>query len=157
MADFVCIPISSAIYNECVLRKGDTSDVVGMIEHAILGFLDRTEGDRMVWSDEYAEKFSKEEEWTEILETGSPTKGYQWQNVFLPNGTRLKFDYKGDTKFAEVKHESIVYLGDKCSPSEFVSRVANHTSRNAWRDIHVLFPTETDWMYANRLRREGRK
>ena len=38
---------------------------------------------------------------------------------FLPNGTILKINYKGEEKTAEVRHQQIYYEGSPCSPSQF--------------------------------------
>ena len=47
------------------------------------------------------------EESTEILpeKYGDPGRGYQWQSVFLPNGTTIRMTYRGRNSYAEVRHE----------------------------------------------------
>ena len=153
MSDFVCVPIDKDIYNEFIIRTGRSEDVATWIENIVQGFLDQTIDDHPQWSEEHYERLADEEDARFIETYGLPNKGYQWKNVFLPNGTRLRISYMGKDHFAEVRHEQIVYEGDRYTPSQFASKVANNTNRNAWRDIWIKLPNENRWQFANDLRR----
>jgi hypothetical protein len=152
----VAVPVSGSIIAEIILRSQGRVDPVGLIESAITNFLDRTRGDALVWSEEHANAVAEEQADGSLQKYGPASRGYHWQNVFLPNGTQLKIPYKSRDHFAEIRHQQLYYEGTPSSPSQFASRVASNTSRNAWRDIWVKRPDDKDWLTANRLRRESR-
>jgi hypothetical protein len=152
----ISVPIRSELYNELVLRMGDPhKDVIGLIEHAVETYLERTAGDG--WSEAY-------EQWREQTAPaedfrarfGDPQQGYHWTPVFLPNGTRLSMLYGGQTHEAEIRQQRIC-MGERefSSPSVFASTVANGTSRNAWRDLRIKRPADHEFRPADELRREG--
>ena len=85
---------------------------------------------------------------------GEPDRGYQWQQLFLPNGTQLRMTYRGKNAYAYVRHETIMYEGGSYSASQWASKVADNTARNAWRDIWVSLPGESGWSLAQDLRRK---
>ncbi|KFE36588.1 hypothetical protein [Thioclava atlantica] len=151
--DFVYVPISAAIYAELIRRSG-RDNVAIYIENQVQDFLDSTEGDPDIWSAAYIERHAKDLSDQFAEEYGEPTRGYQWQNVFLPNGTSIRMTYRGDARHAEIRHEKLIYGKESMSPSEFASRVASNTSRNAWRDIYVKFPGDSGWTFADDLRRK---
>jgi hypothetical protein len=148
----LAVPVRADLIAEIVLRSKGKADIASMIEHSVESFLDRTRGDPDIWSDEHAEAVASENTDDTPIRLGHPSKGYRWQGVFLPNGTILKINYKGEEKTAEVRHQQIYYEGSPCSPSQFASRVANNTSRNAWRDIWVKRPSDREWIFADTLR-----
>ncbi|MCP4360693.1 MAG: hypothetical protein GY796_22015 [Chloroflexi bacterium] len=133
------------------MRTRKTADVSSYIEHAIVVFLERTEQDDL-WSDEYLDELRKAELDGQSAKYGDPKKGFQWQTIFLPNGTNLKITYKGRDFFADVRREKIVADGVEHTPSEWARRVANNTNRNAWRDIWIQFKGSSQWQLADALR-----
>lgn len=151
----IAILINAELHNELVLRTGKNADVSAIIEAQLENFLERTKYDEQ-WCDHYRENLETLEEdlWQKTY--GRPEQGYYWQNVFLPNGVKLKMTYKGRDHFAEIKHKELVHEGERLSPSEFARRVANNTNRNAWRDVWVLFPNEKSWQFADALRRRNK-
>lgn len=153
--DYIYVPLPVDLYAE-LIRRSDRSNVAIYIENQVRDFLDSTEGDPMIWSAEYIEKHAEKQDEKFIERYGNPVRGYQWQNVFLPNGTQVRMTYRGTAHHAEICHEKLVFAGDSLTPSEFASQVANNTSRNAWRDIFIKFPGEGGWKFADELRRSGR-
>jgi hypothetical protein len=92
--------------------------------------------------------------WKPELLLKSDTQGYQWKNVFLPSGTELRMQYKGDYYYAKVEGDSVMYNGRSITPSVLANTVANG-SRNAWRDIWVKRPGpngDTEWKLADDIR-----
>jgi hypothetical protein len=146
------IPVRADLIGEMILRSNGAIDIVDVVEHLVEDFLERTKGDPLVWSEAHAEAVADEQADDTLVRIGNPSKGYNWQNVFLPNGTQLKMTYKGVDKFADVRHQQIYYEGTACSPSQFVRRVANNTSRNAWHDIWIKRPTDRDWVFSDLVR-----
>lgn len=152
------IHIPDEVYAEFILRMGRSVDVDGWVVDIVSDYLDRTENDDSIWASEsYLERLADKETEAFLAEYGSPNKGYQWQNVFLPNGSRLKMTYRGVEHIAEVKNERIIYEGNECSPSEFASRAANNTSRSAPRDLSIKFPDSNNWENAKSVMVLGRR
>ena len=101
--------------------------------------------------------FSGEEELEAAINSGDPSKGYQWKDLFLPNGTKLRMTYQGRNHYAEVRNERLKHEGEDLSPSQFACKIADNTSRNAWRDLWVKLPGKADWQLADNLRSELRR
>lgn len=150
------VPISADLIAQIILRSNGRADVASMVEHSLETFLDRTRGDPDIWSEEHAEQVALEEDDDEAKKVGDLNRGYLWSGVFLPNGTTLRIEYKGEYHFADVRHQTIVYEGEACSPSQFASRAAGNTSRNAWRDIWLRYPGTAGWEFADEARRKVR-
>ncbi len=75
------------------------------------------------------------------------SKGYQWKQLFLPNGTELRATFCGKSTYAKVQDEVIISDGAPTTPS----RLANASgcgTRNAWRAIWLRFPGDRTWKLA---------
>lgn len=153
--DYVYVPLPASLYAELILRSGK-ANIAPYIESQISSFLDATEGDPDFWSADYIEKLSDRDDDEFWKQFGNPSRGYQWQNVFLSNGTKLRMSYKGTAYYAEIRHEKLLFNGEMMSPSQFARGVANNTSRNAWNDIFVQFPGDAGWKSSDDLRRQDR-
>ena len=79
-------------------------------------------------------------------------KGYAWKDIFLPHGTSIRMKYKNDWFYATVNVDQVIYDGKSLSPSEFANKVTG-TSRNAWRDLWIKRPQDSEWIFADILRR----
>lgn len=152
--DYIYVPLRADLYAELIRRSG-RSNVSVYVESQIESFLDATEGDPMIWSAEYIEKRAEEVDLEFFEKYGDPSRGYQWQAVYLPNGTQIRMTYRGDATYGEIKNGKLFLGEESMSPSEFAGRVANNTSRNAWRDIYVKFPGDGAWKFADDLRRQS--
>ncbi|TFW28840.1 hypothetical protein [Duganella callida] len=75
--------------------------------------------------------------------------GYQWKQIFLPEGTELRATIKGIARYATVEGNRILCNGQALSPSQFAN--ADRVVRNAWRVIWLRLPGE-DWERAANLR-----
>lgn len=83
-------------------------------------------------------------------------RGYQWKDLFLPDGTRLRMWYGTKFHYAEVRGDDLVFEGRSVSPARMANAVAGGT-RNAWRDLWLLFPGETRWRLASWRRRQAQQ
>lgn len=83
-----------------------------------------------------------------------PTRGYQWKSLFLPEGTELRINCAGQSFYARVEGDAIIFQGQAVSPRQMALQVAGR-GRNAWREMSVLLPGERKWYPAARLRREA--
>lgn len=155
----IAIPIDSEIIGELYLRAGSPKiDPAGWIETVVRDYLERTSNDGN-WSDTYyayRESQSGAEDF--VAEFGDPKGGYHWAPLFLPNGTLIRMEYKKEVSQAAVKHNKIDLKGESYSPSELARFIAKGTdakgtNRNAWRDLLIKRPGDTDWYLADELRR----
>lgn len=151
MENKICIPISTDIIHEMLLRKGPDTDVTNWIENIIYNYLGDTERNDG-WNDEYYEYLGRRIGESDFIEKyGNPKKGYRWQELDLPNGTQLYMEYKREKHYACIKNEKIIFKEESLSPSQFVRKITN-TTRNAWRDIYIQFPGKNEWKLADVLR-----
>ena len=148
----VAIPIDSEIIGELFLRAGPKADISDWIENVVRDYLERTADDQ--WSDAY---YAYREQQTGVedfvAEFGDPKGGYHWAPLFLPNGTLIRMDYKKDVFNAAVRNNKIEFKGECFSPSELARIIASGPSRNAWRDLLIKRPGDTEWQLADDLRR----
>ena len=80
-------------------------------------------------------------------------RGYQWKNLFLPTGSRLRMSFGGKSHYAAVDGDEIVFEGERVSPAQMANRIAGGI-RNAWRDPWIQFPGEKNWKTASLRRRQ---
>lgn len=88
-----------------------------------------------------------------LCEVDSNIRGYQWKNLFLPNGTQIRMQYKGTYFYAKVEGDEIIYDGKSFSPGRLANTITS-TSRNAWRDLWIKRPEDKDWKLADECRPE---
>lgn len=78
----------------------------------------------------------------------APMRGFQWKNLFLPEGTSLRTSYEGRIAFARVSGDYIVSDdGASLTPSSFANLHAQ--GRNAWRFVWLRFPGNEQWRRAH--------
>ncbi len=81
------------------------------------------------------------------LRNGRATRGFQWKNVFLPDGTKLRTSYRRSNEFAKVVGDRMLSdTGESLTPSLFANRQT--TGRNAWRFVWLRFPGDDYWIRA---------
>lgn len=81
--------------------------------------------------------------------------GYQWKDVFLPDGTTLRNVYKRTSYLAHVEGSELRYDGCSVSPAQFVNAVGG-SFRNAWTSLWIRFPKDDQWIPAITLRKKSR-
>lgn len=95
-----------------------------------------------------------------ISESGEPadadadaaSRGYQWKELFLPEGTALRMRYADEVHHARVTGDAIVFRGRRVSPRQLTLAIAGD-GRNAWRDLSLRLPGEAHFRPACVLRR----
>jgi hypothetical protein len=80
--------------------------------------------------------------------------GYQWKELFLPDGTELRMYSHDAVHRARVTGAAIFYQGRQVSPRQFTLAVAGE-GRNAWRDLSLRLPGEKQFLPAGLLRRRA--
>jgi hypothetical protein len=82
------------------------------------------------------------------VQTGARSgRGYQWKQLFLPDGTDLRMRYRGVWYYATVEGDLLVYAGEPVSPREWALLVSG-TVRNPWRDIWLRRGITEPWTCA---------
>jgi len=82
-----------------------------------------------------------------LRRNGPAMRGFQWKNVFLPDGTNMRTSYHGASEFAKVVGDRILSDdGESLTPSQFANLHAK--GRNAWRFIWLRFPGNAHWVRA---------
>lgn len=150
------IPFPQQLYDKIVLRSGGRLDPCALAVDQVEAFLERNMQDPQFWTEEGLRAFEQEQRAAISPSVGDPSRGFQWQQVFLPNGTALRMKYRGEYHYAEIRHERVVDEDGSYTPAEWARKVANHTHRNAWVDVWVRPPDAATWTLADRLRREDR-
>ena len=153
----ISVPIDSEIIGELYLRAGrPDTDIGGWIQNVLHDYLERTMDDE--WSESYhLYRFNNAKADDFIDEFGDPKGGYHWAPLYLPNGTLIRMEYKREISQAAVKNDKIEFKGSNYTPSELSRIIANGTNRNAWRDLLIKRPSDTDWCLADDLRRRVMK
>lgn len=86
-----------------------------------------------------------------LRKNGQAIRGFQWKNVFLPDGTNLRTSYHDTIEFAKVIGDRILSDdGKSITPSLFANRHAK--GRNAWRFVWLRFPGNDYWIRADNCR-----
>lgn len=135
MKSNISVPVSTKMFLVLVdfLReKGDSRDPVEAVEDAIQYWMDNAD-------------------WKPELLRQSASYGYQWKSLFLPDGTEVRMQYKGQYYYAKVDADRFVYQGETTTPASMANTIAGN-SRNAWRDLWIKRPSDTDWRLADEMR-----
>ncbi|MDB5909259.1 MAG: hypothetical protein JWP34_3373 [Massilia sp.] len=82
-------------------------------------------------------------------------RGYQWKELFLPDGTDVRMRCDGDVHHARVCGDAIVFNGRRVSPRQLTIGIAGD-GRNAWRDLSLRLPGEKHFEPASLLRHRVR-
>ena len=91
--------------------------------------------------------------WLAQQQEAAGAYGYQWKNVFLPEGTVLRSWSYGEHNYAHVKGDQIIYEGRAVSPNQLAQMFAR-TTRNAWNDLFIRRPGDKTFKQACVLRQE---
>ncbi|GJJ01926.1 hypothetical protein RugamoR64_24640 [Duganella rhizosphaerae] len=109
------------------------------------------------WSDSFAQEPFVIEAIRNYIKPASPAPqqpaaaseaGYQWKQVFLPEGTRLRASFDRKPYFATVVGAEIKYEGHTVSPSCFAN-LHGSGNRNAWKAIWLRLPGSDEWLLAD--------
>lgn len=131
---FVSVQISSGLFLELakyLQEFGDERDPAEIVEAALNSWLSVARGES-----------------PEVI-----VRGFQWKQLFLPEGTELKMNYRGTHAFAKVVGDAVVYGGRSTTPNRFVAEVAG-TARNAWEVLWLRLPGQRYWKNAMFIRNE---
>lgn len=84
----------------------------------------------------------------QLRSTATCDAGYQWKQLFLPEGTRLRASFDRKNYFATVEGNEIKFGEHVVSPSCFAN-LHGSGNRNAWKAIWLGFPGSQEWLLAD--------
>lgn len=131
----IAVPVPTQLFidlAEFLRSKGDMRDPVIAVSDAI-------------------DYWMSNADWKPELLRDSAGRGYQWKSLFLPDGTEVRMQYKGQYHYAKVEGDHLVHEGEPTTPGSLANTVAG-SSRNAWRDLWIKRPADTEWRLADDLR-----
>ncbi len=140
MKSYVSVPVSLEQFlalTNFLRSNGDSRDAVEMVTTAIDYWLDNAS-------------------WKPELLAERDARGYQWKNLFLPDGSQIRMQYKGAYFYAKVDGDEIIYGGGTISPGSLANTIAGN-SRNAWRDLWIKRPKDKEWKLADECRRDTKE
>ncbi len=133
MKSNISVPIPTEQFLELanfLQSNNDPRDPVEMVSSAVQYWLDNAR-----WKPEL------------LAEVSSDIRGYQWKNLFLPQGTQIRMQYKGAYSYARVEDDEIIYRGKPISPARLANTIGG-TNRNAWQDLWIKRPEDKEWRLA---------
>jgi hypothetical protein len=77
--------------------------------------------------------------------------GYQWKELFLPDGSELRMRFRGAYYYARIDGDQLKYAGEIVSPRGWALMVTG-TVRNPWRDIWIRRGINECWTRASMWR-----
>ncbi len=121
--------------NELLVRLTNRyqTEYAGVIEHAIDSFLDRTE-----------------EDW-QLCKPSD--KGMSWDQLFLPENTKLRTTYKKIVLTAEIIDGKVLFNDNYYdSPSKACHVMRGSKRNNAWVNLEIKRPQDITFRLADRFR-----
>lgn len=156
--DYIYVPFPRELYDKVVIRSEGKIDPVYLAIYKLEEWIENTLHDLQEWTEEGFKEWQAElDQSSSGPSLGDPLKGYQWKELFLPNGSDLRMTYQSKNHYAQIRHEKVMYEGAAYSPSQLASKIADNTSRSAWRDLWVKFPGESNWHLGSELRRRQKR
>lgn len=137
VASYVSVPVPTPLFLDLATflkEKGDPRDPGEVVAAAIDYWMDNAD-------------------WKPDLLVETTTRGYQWKQLFLPDGTEIRMQYKGVYSYAKVEGDVITYKGRSVSPARLANTIAG-SNRNAWRDLWIKRPDDKEWRLAEECRAE---
>ena len=168
MSDTISVPFPRKLYDDVIRFSDGRLDPVQIAVDELRNLIEGTIEDHGVewWGDrvdEVAEEYAPHiaEKWRNedreaITAMGRQRRPLAWKEVTIPHGSEVRMQYGRDHSYARIEDGRIVDEGEGYTPSEWASKVAGGTSRNAWRDLWFKLPTTSQWVPAMVLREQAR-
>jgi hypothetical protein len=90
-------------------------------------------------------------DWMHARQQRPRGQGYQWKDVFLPDGTELMFRHQHEAYFAQVRDGYLMFDGQSTSPHAWLRELAGG-KRNPWRDLYIRTSWRDAWVRAAQWR-----
>jgi hypothetical protein len=170
MTETISIPFPKQLYDDLVRLSDGRIDPVWLAETQVLSWIERglwvddpAKVDDFIYEPfqdrvyELAERYAPHAfaQWQKSgVEEASRSLPLVWKYISIPAGSEVRMLYKGQQHYARVENGAIVDPDGRYSPSEWASKVAEGTSRNAWRDLSFKLPGNSHWESAKLLKQK---
>lgn len=160
----IFVPFPRDLYDDIIRFSEGRLDPVDLASDQVYDFFERNLGDLTdQWFGDNIYEFAKRhfpDYAAELLkksqETIKKSDPLVWKEVTVSHGSRVRMSYDGSYHYANVDDGMIVDNDGKFTPSQWAMKVANNTSRNAWRDIWFKGVLEKEWFPATLLRQQAK-
>jgi hypothetical protein len=167
--DLVYIPFSRKLYDDIVRFSDGALDPAALAESRVQSWVEnslefgtddpwvpeRLEELAEIYAPHVLERWLKED--TAQLRQRSENRPLVWKELTIASGSQVRMSYDGEHHYAVVKGGHIVDDGRSYSPSEWASKIAGGTSRNAWRDLWFKELLSKAWVPAQMLRDQAQE
>jgi hypothetical protein len=165
----VYIPLRRKLYDDIVRYSDGRVDPAAMAESQLEMWVERDLefGTGAFWGDrfeevaaEYAPHLYEHIEKMRQTETAAYREEHKplvWKEVTVRAGSEVRMSYGDNHHYAKIDRGAIIDDGKQYSPSEWASKVAGGTSRNAWRDLWFRELGSKTWVPAQMLRDQARQ
>ncbi|RWF74475.1 MAG: hypothetical protein EOS26_16320 [Mesorhizobium sp.] len=160
----VYIAFDRELHSDIVYLSDGNIDPSGLAESLIRNWIENTIRDGF-WPEKHletvAEKYAPDmyarwmEEDFRTYSRREDSVPLVWKEITLRPGTEVRMAYGGKHHYATVQKGRIRDEDGAYSPSEWASKVAEGTSRNAWRDLWFREPPSFTWVPAQLLRQQA--
>lgn len=175
MSDTIFIPFPKRLYDNLVRLSDGKADVpylaASFLESDIqigLGHYDVSHVSEWLWdlfgdriyelAEEYAPHSLEKWQQAENAEAASYLAARDplvWKEITVPPNSEVRMSYGGAYHYAKVRDGKIVDDDGAFSPSQWAQKVAEGTSRNAWRDLWLKEAQNSEWVPAQLLREKA--
>lgn len=140
------IEIDFDVFKELTNRRKSEEDSYNDVIRRLLQLPDQD------MSGDLLNKLESGKPWSSIG-LGGEKRGVYFSNIFFPNGTKFRANYKGRTFHAQIEDEIWTDADgtQRKSPSDAASAISG-TSVNGWKFWHVKRPNDDDWARMDDLR-----
>jgi hypothetical protein len=166
----IYIPFPRALYDDIVRFSDGSLNPAAMAESQVQSWVENSlefgSDDHWVPErlEELAEKYAphllkrwQKEDADHLRQRSTENRPLVWKEVTIASGSEVRMSYDGKHHYATVKAGHIVDDGKTYSPSEWASKIAADTSRNAWRDLWFKGPLSKTWVPAQMLRDQAQE
>jgi hypothetical protein len=166
----IYIPFDQELYDDIIRFSDGRLDPVALANSQVRSWVESSIefSDCEEWAEDRLEDLAKKyaphvlERWQKqhaehLRQRSTENRPLVWKEVTIASGSDVRMFYNGAHHYAAVKGGKIVDDGEEYSPSEWASKIAGGTSRNAWRDLWFKELLSSTWVPAQLLRDQAQE
>lgn len=175
MSNLIYLPFDKNLYDDVVRFSDGHCDLITVMEEQFHSFIRRTADDNYfgvmgddperlrqflaIYHPDIVARWAAEDEMRDRTSTVGEGRWSPlvWKEVTVPAGSLVRMQYGGAYHTARIEGGKIIDSDGEFSPSEWASKVAAGTNRNAWRDLYFRLPGKADWIAASAMRTQRQR